>query len=451
MRIQGIVILGLAGWIAAGEAAAWTGGWGVWTGGGLTIYTNAGEGEARRVAAGLAEMSEAMGAVWGPLPEMAPPARVYVFKDMAGLRAMGARGFSKGFFQSGPDYDVIAVLGGEGDTVRSARHEYVHRVLHRTARRVPSWMEEGLAEMYSTLGRDGERWVVGLPVAAHVEMLRRLGWVGLEELARMPEDPRTWDRAEGVIRYYGQSWAVVHYLAVGSERAERFAGLLRRVQAGEEVEAALQAEYGMGGEAAVAEARVRVESGRMVVRRMAGAAGRGSKVEGQWRLLDEEEAGVVLAELAVATGQRGSDEEYLRTLRRAAKGSARAKVGVGLLALRKGAKEEAERQFRAAVAEGVEEPAAWFELAMLVRDREGATAEVVRMLQRVVELNPAHGEALYLLAMEEQRAGRGEAAAGLLEQAVGALPRQFVFREALARVYWELERQYRSVVRHHHG
>jgi Flp pilus assembly protein TadD len=431
------VILGLAGWLAAGTPAAWASGWGVLEGGGFIVYTDAGEAEARRVAAGLAEMAEAMEAVWGPLPEFAPPARVYVFEDMAGLRAMGARGFSKGFYQSGPDFDVIAVLGGEADTVRSARHEYVHRVLHRTSRRVPAWMEEGLAEMYSTLVRDGERWLVGMPVASHVEALRRIAWVELDELARMPEDPRTWDRAEGVMRYYGQSWAVVHFLAVGPER---FVGLLKRLQAGEEVEAALKEEFGMGGAAVIAEARARVMSGRMVVRRLEAGAGRRSSPVGKWRTVGEEEMGMALAELSVATGQRASGEEYLRTLRRAAQGSARAKVGVGLLALRKGAKSEAEAQFREAVAEGVEEPAAWFELAMLVRDREGGTPEVRRVLERAVELNPAHGEALYLLAMEEQKAGRGEEAAGLLERAVTALPRQFVFREALARVYAELGR-----------
>jgi tetratricopeptide (TPR) repeat protein len=429
----------VSAWFLLAAAPAWGTGWAALEGGRFTIWTSAPEPETRRALTGLEEMADGMEALWGPLPEHAPPLRVYLFADLAGLRSMGAQGFSKGFFQSGPDYDAIAAAAGEADSIRALRHEYVHRVLHRTARRLPQWLEEGLAELYSTLSRDRAHWLAGLPIRSHIEFLRRARWVDFAALERMHLDEGLWFSADGVMLYYGQSWALAHYLAIASPRAARFQAFLDRLMLGEDASAALEAEYQMRPQDILREARARIEQGRFAVQRIEATAA-AARPAARWRPLDETEAAIPLAELAAATGHRPEDQQFLDALRKAAKGSPRARVRLGVLALRRGDKSAAEAEFRAAVNANVEEPAAWFELAMLIRDRQGPASEVRRLLERTVELNPAHGEALYLLAMDEHRAGRTAAAVALLERAARALPRQFAFREALARVYAGLGR-----------
>ncbi len=431
--------LWVSAWFLLAAAPAWGTGWAALEGGRFTIWSSAPEPEARRALAGLEEMADGMEALWGPLPEHAPALRAYLFADLAGLRSMGAQGYSKGFFQSGPDYDAIAAAAGEAESIRALRHEYVHRVLHRTARRLPQWLEEGLAELYSTLSRDRAHWLAGQPIRSHIEFLRRARWVDFAALERMHLDEGLWFRADGVMLYYGQSWALAHYLAIASPRASRFQAFLDRLMLGEDAASALEAEYQMRPQDILREARARIEQGRFAVQRIAAAA-TAPRPAARWRPLDETEAAIPLAELAAATGHRPEDQQFLDALRKAAKGSPRARVRLGVLALRRGDKNAAEAEFRSAVQANVEEPVAWFELAMLIRDRQGPASEVRRLLERTVELNPAHGEALYLLAMDEHRAGRTAAAVALLERAARALPRQFAFREALARVYAGLGR-----------
>ncbi|MBE7543847.1 MAG: hypothetical protein HS123_15940 [Solibacteraceae bacterium] len=220
------------GWFLLAVAPVFASGWGALEGSRFTIWTSDSEPEARRALAGLEEMADGMAALWGPLPAHAPPLRVYLFGDLAGLRSMGAQGYSKGFFQSGPDYDAIAAAAGEADSIRALRHEYVHRVLHRTARRLPQWLEEGLAELYSTLSRDRAHWFAGQPIPSHIEFLRRARWVDFAALERMHLDEGLWFRADGVMLYYGQSWALAHYLAIASPRAAHFQAFLDRLMRG---------------------------------------------------------------------------------------------------------------------------------------------------------------------------------------------------------------------------
>lgn len=415
-------------------APLWPAGWGLLESGRVRLYTNATEADARRALAGLDEVARGMDVLWGPLPDAAPPLRVYLFRDLPGLRAMGARGFSRGFFQSGPDYDSIAAVAGEPDSVRAVRHEYIHRVLHRTSRRIPQWLEEGLAELYSTLAWDNGRWLAGRPVEGHLYTLRQQNWMTFAELEQMPQDDSLWLRSGDVMRFYGQSWALTHHLAVDSEHAGRFPALLRRVMDGEPPAAAIEAEYGQPPDALLDLARTRYQRGILRIRRVEGPAPDPSPTP-RWSPLPEADASVALAELAAATGHRAGDAQWIDRLRTAARNSPRARTRLGVLALREGDKTAAEAHFRAAVAAGVEEPAAAFELAMLIRDRHGATPEVLDLLHRTIALNPAHGEALYMLAVEAQRAGRLGEATTLLERAAAALPRQFLFREALARNY----------------
>ena len=216
-KILALAALAVSGAPPARAAA----GWSVLEGGRFAVMTDAGEAEARRVLAGLEEIAEAMEAIRGPLPPETPPARVYLLRDAALFRRLGGRLQGKGFFQSGPDFDLIVAVAGEAETVRAARHEYVHHYLHRRARRIPPWLEEGLAELYSNAARDGASWLIGLPISNHLLFLKSAAWVPFGALERMHQDRTLWDRSAAVNLYYAQSWAFTRYLAAGSPQARR--------------------------------------------------------------------------------------------------------------------------------------------------------------------------------------------------------------------------------------
>ncbi|HVR30964.1 MAG TPA: DUF1570 domain-containing protein [Thermoanaerobaculia bacterium] len=172
-------------------------------------------------------------------PDQAPPplqADVFVFSSEETFSRYAPRSSDggpvavSGFFLTHPHGDFIAVGGAVSrDARRVLYHEALHRFVHHHLPQAPLWLNEGLAEFYSTLevGRD-VAWV-GRPVPEHLARLDREGRRPLEELLAV-------DSAEHVHQggrlpaFYAESWALVHYLLAGDggrAAIARYTGLLR--------------------------------------------------------------------------------------------------------------------------------------------------------------------------------------------------------------------------------
>ena len=109
------------------------------------------------------------------------PTRVFVFKDYESFRPFRPLYGTdpsdfKGYFQSAADVNHIAfplALSGE-DSQLVHNHEAVHLLLAATARRIPDWLNEGLAQYYSTMKvASGASVTLGAPVTRHAALLRK--------------------------------------------------------------------------------------------------------------------------------------------------------------------------------------------------------------------------------------------------------------------------------------
>ena len=65
------------------------------------------------------------------------------------------------FYRSGMDRDVIAMESLSGEVYRIAVHEYVHLLLRHSGGTFPVWLNEGLAELYSSMNAQGGKMRVG--------------------------------------------------------------------------------------------------------------------------------------------------------------------------------------------------------------------------------------------------------------------------------------------------
>lgn len=121
-------------------------------------------------------------------------------------------------------------------------HELVHGWINSHLPGAPLWLQEGLAEVFSTFAlHDGEA-VVGRSIPWHVETLRENSSMSAEELKSVhPEHSDYWDQDRKSI-YYAQSWALVHSLF--TEDRSRFGSYLQRLRAGLEAEEAFQESFG---------------------------------------------------------------------------------------------------------------------------------------------------------------------------------------------------------------
>ena len=137
--------------------------------------------------------------------------------------------------------------------------------------------------------------------------------------------------------------------------------------------------------------------------------------------LSAEEADALLVSLALAVGRPGLAEK-----------AARSPAQRGLLALRYGDFPEAEKLLAAAVANGNPDAAPYFELAMLLREDKREPERVAALLRQVIERNPNHAEAHFILGLRAAAAGDDEGAIDYYQKAALILPRQANFWHALA-------------------
>lgn len=117
------------------------------------------------------------------------------------------------------NYIAVASTGGE-ESMRVVFHEYAHLVISNVGRNIPVWLNEGLAEFYSTyrVGAGGKEAVLGAAVPSHLVLLNDATLVPLPQLlAVTPESPMYNEGSRRSV-FYAQSWALTHMLLLGEPR-----------------------------------------------------------------------------------------------------------------------------------------------------------------------------------------------------------------------------------------
>ncbi|MBM3783875.1 MAG: hypothetical protein FJW30_05910 [Acidobacteria bacterium] len=367
-------------------------------GDGYEIATDAAPAVARRIAVRLEGMRDLLGGVKKPVP-----LRVLLIQDRTLYTSLRPGSGAPGFFQGVGAEDWVVVAWGSGESERVVSHELVHAFLEHSGPRRPLWLEEGLAEFYSTARLHDGYWLIGETIGTHEALLRRETWMGEELFALEPTDGHS---RQGL--FYAQSWAVVHHLLTArgvQPNAPRFFALLAD---GVNLAAACRDALGFSLNDLLGRARRMQWTSLRIGTDLTEASAPAAE---KMTAADTEEMQVAVA---LASGQ-------LALARKLAKSPAQR----GLLALADGDKAEAIRLLRAA------EPAprVIYELAMLTDDE--------KLLQEVVRLNPNHFDAHHTLGVRASVRGESARAIEHLQAAAAGKPRSTPILHSLA---LELER-----------
>jgi tetratricopeptide (TPR) repeat protein len=126
-------------------------------------------------------------------------------------------------------------------TERTPYHELIHNLLASGDARPPLWIEEGLAEYFSSAEIRGGVIRAGAPIREHADVLRRRSAIPLEQFFAVKRESDTYNLQSGQSLFYAQSWAAVSTLLRWNRPA--FYDFLHDVESGAGVEAALQSRY----------------------------------------------------------------------------------------------------------------------------------------------------------------------------------------------------------------
>ncbi len=89
---------------------------------------------------------------------------------------------------------------------------------------MPIWLNEGMAEVYSTLKRDGGQIRVGSVPQGRDILLWQKKWLPLAALVALARDSGEYNEKDRAGVFYAQSWLLTHMLMLSPEYGDRFSG-----------------------------------------------------------------------------------------------------------------------------------------------------------------------------------------------------------------------------------
>ena len=223
-----------------------------------------------------------------------------------------------GFFQPGDDVNYIALSldPDNRDPFSTAFHEYVHLHLRDNVPGAPLWLNEGLAELYGSLQFSGNDALLGAPLSHYIRLLRANELLPLATLFSIGTNSPHYNEQEKSGIFYGQSWALVHYLMFGENgRQEQFKRFLQKVSRGENAARAIEDSFGVSLETLEQDLKTYVRRGEFVAQRIASVDNPqtyASYMAIQRASLSEGEANHYLGDLLLHTGREKDAEQYFK-------------------------------------------------------------------------------------------------------------------------------------------
>ncbi len=218
----------------------------------FTFFSNASDRTTRKIALDLERLRSALSQLNPDLELISPvPTWIYVFKSTSSfapyrLLYEGRPQPAEGYFVEHPYGNYVAINADpRRDATRLIYHEYLHHVLANNYPALPLWLNEGLAEYYSTFEVVGGDARIGLPILLHVLWLHDNALIPLPRLVEMNHSSRDYNEGSRRGVFYAESWALVHYLlASHPERRQQTAQYMRDLARGAGSAEAFQRAFG---------------------------------------------------------------------------------------------------------------------------------------------------------------------------------------------------------------
>jgi hypothetical protein len=205
------------------------------------VKSSAGEERAKRVLKELEGFHQLVGTTLvfrnTELPEL--PIEVLLIGDQETMNEFepeydGRKVHVAGFYQAGQDRDFIVLSGRVfPDTLTSVvYHELTHYFLGRSLASRPTWLNEGLAEYFSTAEIREDEISLGGVSLDRLQLLKTSSMLPLRNFLAVDSSSPYYNESAKASVFYAQAWAFMHYLMHG-EHASGFKQYLAALQKGD--------------------------------------------------------------------------------------------------------------------------------------------------------------------------------------------------------------------------
>jgi Tfp pilus assembly protein PilF len=125
-----------------------------------------------------------------------------------------------GIFDAGSETNYIALeadIQGEFP-YQTVYHEYVHLIVNLNFHNFPLWLNEGLADFFSSAQISGKSAELGVPSARQIVFLQHTDLLPIDTLFKVDRHSPYYNEAEKTNVFYAESWALIHYLFLDPDK-----------------------------------------------------------------------------------------------------------------------------------------------------------------------------------------------------------------------------------------
>jgi tetratricopeptide (TPR) repeat protein len=172
------------------------------------------------------------------------PVRIVAFRGPKGYQPYRFNSGAVAFYLGTESRDFIVMQDLEPDHYPVAVHEYTHLIVRHTGMNLPLWLNEGLADLYSTLEPHGDYVLVGRPLEGRVVALNGAKWLDLPALFAIGQDSPYYNEREKMSIFYSESWLLADMLMRSPAYAPKFNAFLLATARGRATADALHDAFG---------------------------------------------------------------------------------------------------------------------------------------------------------------------------------------------------------------
>lgn len=313
---------------------------------------------------------------------------------------------SAAYYQRGYKCDYIVMQQLGRDYLPAAIHEYTHLFVEHAGLHLPLWLNEGIADVYSSLREKGGKLVVGEPPKARLNALRAMGPLDVHALIHATRDSPYYTKTLQMAQFYATSWELAHMLLLGSGYRPKFPQFLDQVSGGKPVEQAFADIYRKNLDDVNADLRNYLASNSITVSLF------NERIE-EDQLRPEIshppslETDLVLADLLSTHPPTAPQAEaQLTKLESELPTSPDIEESLAYLEWRLRHLPEARRHFEAAIAKGSKSAQLFYNYTSFLHEIGSPLGEIVPLLERAIALKPDYADARFRLGMEAARDGQ---------------------------------------------
>lgn len=317
------------------------------------------------------------------------PVRVILFKSDEDARTYGIREGVAAYYLPGAERDTIVMRRGAMDAFHVAVHEFVHLLVRRSpeGKKVPVWLNEGFAELFSTLTPMGNKLQVGQFIPGRMLALETDRWLDLDTLLAVDhKSPHYRDKKHAGV-FYAQSWLLTHMLFLSDKYRPQFNQLHAAIIAGTPPRDAFQNVYRKDLLEVSDDLLQYRKSNLIKVAMFEGRLAKSAEAP-QIEAVSAFEKELVLTTLLDGLDKQDEARKRYLALREAHPGRSEVHESLAYLEMRSGRRAEALPHFAKAASLGSTNPKLYVDYGYLLSAGQAPTAELLPVLEKAHQLNP---------------------------------------------------------------